>query len=423
VSEGAEAPPAAPSDDATPRLGPNFWRLWAASAASNLADGIFRVALPLLALRLTRSPAAVAGVALAGRLPWLLFALHAGALADRLDRRRTMTLVNIGRGAVIATLGVLVWADAVVMPVLFVVAFTLGIGETLFDTAAQSMLPSVVDRDRLSRANGRLYAVELSMNQFVGPPLGGVIAGLALAWAFMGSGAAYLLAAGALVLLRGSFRPTRRGPPARLRADIADGLRYLAGNDLLRTLALMVGAMNLISSGIDALLPIFAVAPGPLGLSEVGFGVLWAAGGVGSIVGSVAADRVARLVGRSRLLLVNTAVFALVPIALALTSSAVVVGAAFVAVGASGMMWNVITVSLRQAVVPDHLLGRVNAGYRLLAWGSMPVGAAIAGVGAELIGARGVFAVFALAAIPLVVPVRRITDATIERTEAASART
>lgn len=405
------------------RLGANYRRLWSASAASNLADGVFRVALPLLALRLTRSPAAVAGVAFAGRLPWLLFALHAGALADRLDRRRTMTLVNIGRGAVIVTLGALAWADAVAIPVLFTVAFALGIGETLFDTAAQSMMPSVVDRDQLSRANGRLYAVELSMNQFIGPPLGGVIAGVAIAWAFMGSGGAYLLAAGALMLLRGSFRPARTGPPVRLRADIAEGLRYLWRNDLLRTLALMVGAMNLISSGIDALLPLFAVAPGPLGLSEVGFGVLWAAGGVGSVLGSVAADRVARVLGRGRLLLVNAFVFALVPIALASTSSAVLVGAAFVAVGASGMMWNVVTVSLRQAIVPDHLLGRVNSAYRLLAWGTLPAGAAIAGVGAELIGARGVFAVFAIAAIPLVLPILRLTDVTIERAEAASVGT
>ena len=405
------------------RLGANYRRLLCSSAGSNLADGMFIVALPLLAVRLTRSPAAVAGVVFAGRLPWLLFALHAGALADRLDRRRTMALVNIGRGALIGTLAALVWLDAVTMPVLFGVAFALGIGETLFDTAAQSMMPNIVDRQQLGRANGRLFAVELSMNQFIGPPLGGVIAGIAIAWAFIGSGAAYLLAAGALVLLRGSFKPTRDGAPTRLRADIATGLRYLWSNELLRILAFMVGASNLISSGIQALLPIFAVEPGPLGMSAAGFGVLFGVGGIGSLIGSVAAGPAVRLLGRSRLLILNPLVTALVPLALALTSSPIIVGAAYGAAGASIMMWNVITVSLRQSIAPDHLLGRVNAGYRLLGWGTMPAGAAIAGLGAELIGARSFFAACAVAAVLLVLPIVRLTDAAIDAAEAERLRT
>jgi MFS family permease len=403
-------------------LGANYRRLWSASAGSNLADGVFRVALPLLALRVTRSPAAVAGVAFAGRLPWLLFALHAGALADRLDRRRTMTLVNVGRGGLIGTVAVLVWADAVSMPVLYLVALALGIGETLFDTAAQSMMPSVVERDQLSRANGRLYAVELTMNQFVGPPLGGLLAGVAIAWAFMGSGAVYLLAAGLLLLLRGSFRPERTTAPASLRTDIAEGVRYLWSSPLLRTFALMVGAMNLVSSCVDALFPVFAVDPGPLGLSEAGFGLLLALGGVGGVVGSVVADRAVRLVGRRRLLIATAASVAPVPAALALTSSPVAIVLAFVLVGSTGMIWNVITVSLRQAITPDHLLGRMNSAYRLLAWGTMPAGAALGGLAAELIGPRGVFVVLAVISPLLVLPMLRLTDEVLDAAEAAAAQ-
>lgn len=399
-------------------LGGNYRRLWSASAGSNLADGIFVVALPLLAVSLTRSPAAVAGVVFAGRLPWLVFALHAGALADRLDRRRTMTLVNIARGVLIGTLAVLVWADGATMPALFVVAFALGICETLFDTAAQSMMPSVVEPDQLNRANGRLYAVELSMNQFIGPPLGGVIAGLAIAWAFAGASAAYFLAAGALALMRGSFRPARQGAPTTLRTDIATGLRYLWNNQLLRTLALMVGGSNLISSGILALLPIFAVEPGPLGLSAVGFGVLFAVSGIGSVIGGLAAERTIRIIGRSRVLVLTPLLTALVPLSLASTSSPVIVAVAYGVSGAGIMIWNVITVSLRQTIVPDQLLGRVNSGYRLLAWGTMPAGAALAGLTAQLIGARGFFAASAIAAILLIIPILRVTDATIDAAEA-----
>ncbi len=404
--------PTTPADQSP--LGANFWRLWSASAASNLADGVFRVALPLLALTITRSPSAVAGVTFAARLPWLLFALQAGALADRLDRRRTMAAVNLTRAATIGGLAALVGADMVTLPILFAVAFGLGVLETLFDTAAQSIMPTVVDQSQLPKANGRLGAIELSMNQFVGPPLGGVIAGVALTWAFIGSGAAYVVAAVTLMVLTGSYRPVRSGSRTRLRADIAEGLRYLWANRLLRTLAILVGGMNFVSSAVEALLPVYAVAPGPLGLSEAGFGLLWATVGVGSLIGSVVADRVSKSVGRRRLLVLNVAFAGLFPAALAATSSVVVIGVAFAAVGVLGMIWNVITVSLRQAIVPDHMLGRINAGYRLMAWGSMPAGAAAAGLGAELIGARGVFAALGGLAFLLVIPMLGITEETIE---------
>ena len=405
------------ASDAGSRLGANFWRLWSASAASNLADGVFRVALPLLALTLTRSPSAVAGVTIATRLPWLLFALQAGALADRLDRRRTMTAVNLARASTILGLAALVATDTAGLPVLYAAAFGLGVLETLFDTAAQSIMPNVVDQHDLPKANGRLGAIELSMNQFIGPPLGGIIAGLALTWAFIGSGAAYLVAATVLVFLSGSYRPTRSGPPTRLRTDIAEGLRYLWANRLLRTLAILVGGMNFVSSGVEALLPVYAVAPGPLGLSAAGFGLLWASVGAGSLVGSVVADKASKSVGRQRLLVLNVAFAGLFPIALATTSSVVLIGVAFAAIGVLGMIWNVITVSLRQAIVPDHMLGRINAGYRVMAWGSMPAGAAAAGLGAELVGARTVFAVLGGLALLLVIPMLGITEATIESAE------
>ena len=151
-------------------LGANYWRLWASSAASNLADGVFWIAFPLLAIRLTDSPVLIAGVAVVGRLPWLIFVLIAGALADRLDRRRTMIGVSILRTVVALVIALTIVTNTDSLWLLYVTAFVLGVGETLFDTAAQSVMPSIVRRDDLSKANGRLYAVELTMNQFVGPP-------------------------------------------------------------------------------------------------------------------------------------------------------------------------------------------------------------------------------------------------------------
>jgi hypothetical protein len=147
----------------------SYQRLVVSSGLSNLADGIFHVALPIVTLGVTRDPGAFAAVTLALRLPWLLFALPAGAYADRLDRRRTMLLISLGRAVVIGGLAAIVVYGGETLWLLCAAAFVLGMGETLFDTSAQSITPSVVPADDLSRANARLYAVELTANQFIGP--------------------------------------------------------------------------------------------------------------------------------------------------------------------------------------------------------------------------------------------------------------
>lgn len=374
-----------------PGLPASYWRLWSSSAASNLADGLFFIALPLLAVRLTDSPILIAGLAIAGRLPWLVFVLVAGALADRLDRRTTMRNVQLFRVAVVALLTVLALMEALSLPVLYVAAFVLGVGETLFDTAAQSILPSVVDKEQLATANGRLYAVELVMNQFVGPPLGGVLIGLSVPLVLGSSIAGYALAALGLTLLVGSFRPQRSGPPTRLTSDIAEGLRYLWRNRVLRTMAFMVGGMNLASTATFAVLVLYAVSPGPMRLSEPAFGVLLTTFAIGSLIGSFVAAPLQRRFGRVRMLFLSVVIIGAGLAVPAFTTSAIVVGASFAISGVFIVVWNVITVTLRQRIVPDGLLGRVNAGYRLFAWGTQPIGALLGGVVGELLGLPAVF--------------------------------
>lgn len=411
--------------DRSPGLGPSFHRLWTASALSNLADGVFQIALPLLALRLTRSPALIAGVALAGRLPWLLFALTAGALADRLDRRRTMVNVNSARVVLIGGLAIMAALGHEQLVVLYVVAFALGIGETLFDTAAQSIMPMVVDRTQLSRGNSRLQGVELAMNLFVGPPLGGLLAGTAIALAFAGSAAFYLVAALALITMGGAFRPVRVATdsssprPPRLRADIAEGLRYLWHHRVLRTFAFMTGVMNLTNMAATAVLPVYAVRPGPMGLSERGFGLLFTALAAGMLVGSFAIPALERWLGRSRLLAVSVVGFAVATAAPLLTDP-VAVGATMAVASVPFMAWNVIVVSLRQRIVPDHLLGRLNASYRLLAWGALPIGSALGGVLSELFGIRLVFALSGLGTLSMLVYMPRISDRALEASEVST---
>jgi MFS family permease len=392
----------------------NLRRLLTASGLSNLADGIFQIALPLVALGITREPGAFAAVTLVGRLPWLLVALPAGALADRLDRRRTMVRVDIARALAITGLAVVVAAEREELWMLYAVAFALGVLETLHDTAAQSILPNVVEPERLARANSRLYAVELTANQFVGPPIGGLLAAAALAGALSASALGYGLAAVALTLLVGTFRPVRASKPPSLRADIAEGVVYLARHRLLRTLAVCVGLSNLASTATMAVLPLYAVDPGPMGLSEAVYGLLLAAFAAGSLVGSFLVEPIERRLGRHRTMLLATVTFPIFSLAPALTANAAVVAAAFVVASALSIGWNVITVSLRQRIVPDHLLGRVNAGYRLVAWGTMPIGAAIGGLVGQRFGLGAVFwmsAALSATCIPLVALLQGVEEA------------
>ncbi len=216
-------------------LGGNFVRLWSAGAVSNLGDGVVLTALPLLAATLTSSPVVVALVAAAAALPWLLFSLVGGAVADRTDRRRTMAIVDGGRAVAIGALGVAVVTDTATVPLLMIVAFALGCGETVFDNAAAAVLPRIVDEAALEAANGRLESAFIISNQFVGPPVGAALFGLAAAAPFVLDAATFVFAALMVLTLRGSFRPERDLADRTMRADIAEGIRWLRAHRLLRT--------------------------------------------------------------------------------------------------------------------------------------------------------------------------------------------
>jgi MFS family permease len=401
-------------------LGPRFLRLWGAAAVSNLCDGIFWVALPLLAISLTDSPALIAGVATAQRLPWLVFALVAGALVDRLDRRRTMLLVHVARVGLIGALAVAVWAGFASILLLYVVAFLLGILETLFDTAAQSIVPNVVPRDRLESANGRLLAAEFTLNQFVGPPVGGLLAAVGLTVAFGVAAAGFVGAALLLAGIAGSFRPVSTAPPQRFDREIREGISFLARHPLLRVLAVVLGLLNLAQGGVWALLVLFAVAPGPMGLNEVGFGLLLTTNAVGSIAGTLLAPWIERWLGKPNLLLVCILVLAASSATLAATTNAVVIGIVLAVAGVFLGAFNVAYQSLRQRVVPDRLLGRVVATFRMLGWGALPLGAVMGGFIGEVFGLQAVF-VSATVATLLLVPARLlITPERIAAAEAAA---
>jgi MFS family permease len=407
------------------RLGLSFWQVWSASTLSNLADGLVKIALPLVALTLTDSPGLVAGVTLAVTLPWLLFALPAGALADRVDRRLAMVTADVVRAAAVAVLAVTLVlgleSSATAIWALYAVALLLGTAETVYDTCAQSILPQVVPRDRLPRANGRLIAAELTANEFVGPPLGGLLVAAGVAAAFATPAVLWAAAVGALLLLRGSFAVPRQ-EPTTLRSDVAEGLRYLWRHRLLRTLAAMTGLFNFATNATFAVFVVYAVGPSSaMGLTGATYGVLFATLAAGSLVGALLAERIIRRLGRSRSLafgILGGVGSVGIP---ALTTNPLVIAAAFLVGGLTNALWNVVAVSLRQGITPDRILGRINSSYRLVAWGTRPLGAAAGGLLGELLGLRAVFATAAALILAALLGMTQVTDTAITAAEHDSA--
>jgi MFS family permease len=393
-------------------LGRSYRRLWTASAVSTLGDGVYLAALPLLAAELTSDPLAVSVVTFAGWLPWLLFALPAGALVDRLDRRRVMWMVDAARLLVVGAVCAAVPAGWASIPLLALAGFLVGTGQTLFENAAQSMVVTVVGRDprRLEQANGQLGAALTVGQQLVGPPAGSAAFALAPWLPFLADSVSFGVSSALVAAIPGRFTPkgAAAGAPVRsLRAEIAEGLRFLLGHRLLRAAVLLVGVSNLAFMAGEAILVLFARQE--LGLGSVGYGLLLAAAAAGGVPGSLLAARVGRRVPAGPLIVGGVLAGAVAMAVFGLASSPWVAGAAHVATGAVWGVWNVVVMSLRQTIVPDRLMGRVVGAIRLIGFGSIPVGALLGGLLGRTLGLRAPFllgaavlAAAALAALPVI---------------------
>jgi MFS family permease len=396
-------------------LGWEFGKLWAASAASYLGDGVALVAAPLLAATLTRDPARVAGLVFAQRLPWLLFALLSGALVDRLDRRRTMAAVAVCRATLIGGLGAAVLLGRVTLPLLYAVFFLLSTGDTLFDIAAVTVLPAIVPPSSLPRANARLSGVRTVASQFVGPPLSGFLFATALALPFLFGAGGLAAAAALIVALRGTFRVARaeNAPPANLRAEIVAGVRWLWRHRLLRTLALTLALLDLTLVAQNAVMVLFVQER--LGLGATGYGILLTTYGIGGLLGSLIAHRVIGWLGASAMLRIAVCIEAATPAAIALSRSPLPVGAALAFFGCHATVWGALLTSLRQELTPAGLRGRVESAYEFISAVGTAPGALFGGLLAARLGLTAPFwlgAIVGALLIPLVWPI--FSDATID---------
>ncbi|GFE49235.1 MFS transporter [Roseobacter cerasinus] len=358
----------------------NYVRLVGASGATNLADGIASVAFPWLATLLTRDPFLIGLVAFAGRLPWLLLAVPAGVVTDRADRRRLIVQADCFR--LVLALGVVglilllpdTYAPEAATPfilALSTLAFLLGCAEVVRDNAAQTLMPSVVNKNDLEAANGQLWSVEIVLGQFVGPPLAGVLIALSITSPFLLNSAAFGLAA---LMVWFIVLPPRIAPPKRSwRVETMEGLRWLWTRPVLRRLALSLGVIN----GLEALafVVLVLISQERLGLSASGFGLLLAAGAAGGVLGGLLCPRIASRIGAQRSLTVALGLIPLPFLVVGLSGNAVLIGAALFFQTFVAVLWNVVTVSYRQRAIPDDLLGRVNSVYRFFGWGTISLGA------------------------------------------------
>jgi MFS family permease len=381
------------------RLGSNYWKLWSGSVVANFGDGIAGVAYPWLASAVTRDPFAIAMIGLATRLPWLLFTLPAGVITDRVDRRKLVLWMDAVRFVITAVVAVTVLSfqselaatdvstgdaatasSGVLLAVLYVSSLLFGTAEVLRDNAAQTLLPSIVAKDQLQRANGRMWGAEAAMNQFAGPVAGGFLLAVAFSLPFFVNAGVFAVAIATTFLLSGNFRAKRSDdtPDAGWRADIKEGFVWLWTRPLLRSLAISLGVLNAL--GMATLATLVLYVQEVLELGATGFAVMMWAGAAGGILGSFTADRVTKRLGNGPSLFATIVVGAVTSAVIGLTSIAAVVWVMFLIGSFTAVLWNVITVSLRQTIIPDHLLGRVNSVYRLFGWGMMPIGSLAGGL-------------------------------------------
>lgn len=366
-----------------------FGRFLLASGLANLADGVALLAWVWVASMLTRDPALIALVPMALRLPWPIFAIPAGLVADRVDRRRLVVAMDLLRAGAFAGAALALWlagplgeapargvASVPLFAGLCLAALTVGVAEVFRDNAAQTLLPALVAPADLEKANGRLWTVEAVANQLTGPALGAVLLGALVAAPFMANALAYGLAGLMMAALAGRFAPEPRAP-APWRRDLVEAWAFMRGQPLLLWLACITGLWNL----GDAMM-IFSLvlhAQETVGLTAPQYGGVLAAAAVGGMAAGLLGGAIPGRIGASVTARIMLVCATLAYVAMAAVPSGLWLAGCYLVLEFCGISWNVVSVSARQRLIPPALLGRVNSLYRLLAWGMLPLGTLLAG--------------------------------------------
>jgi MFS family permease len=390
----------------TERLGTRFAKLWTASTTSALGSGVAVVAPPLFVAAHNKSPLVVSATFAVSWLPWLLFALPGGVLVDRVDRRRLMVTIDWIRVAAMTALAAALLAGWSSIALLDSVLFVINAGEVIFRSASQAMIQAVVPRARLERANGWLVGGTTVAQQMIAGPLGGFLFVLAACAPFFLNAATYAASAVLVGLVGGTYRarqsakalsdqPSPQGAPATtppqdsprqrsVRRELALGFSWLAGQPLLRTMALLIGLLNLTLSAATAVLVLLVRER--LHLGAVGYGTLFTCEAVGGILGSAAGDWLIRKVTATWTIRIGLLVEAGFHLVLAVSRSSILDGLLLFAFGMHGALWTIVSSSLRQRLAPPEMVGRIASTYLFVAAAGESVGALLGGVVAARFG-------------------------------------
>jgi predicted MFS family arabinose efflux permease len=364
-----------------PRLGSGFRWLLASSWMRNLGDGLALAAGPLLVASQTHNPFLVAMAAVLQRLPWLVLGLFAGALADRLDRRRVVVVCELCLVTVLVLLSATIATGRVSITVVLVAMLFLGTFEVFSDSAAKTLVPMLVARDDLGIANARTNTGSIALNQLAGPPLGAFLFAVGMVIPFATQ--AVCLALGAVLILR---VPTPRGAVrdasgTHVRQDIADGLRWLVRHPAVRTLALAIMTFNITWAAGWSVLVLYSTDV--LHMSPVGFGVLTTASAVGGILSTSCYGWLETHVPLAALMRTCLALEVLMHLGMAVNRSPAVAVAIMFGFGAYAFVWGTLSQSVRQRAVPAELQGRVGSAYTVGLYGGLVVGQFLGGLIAE----------------------------------------
>jgi MFS family permease len=433
--------------DKSAKLGKNYWRLWTAHATSNLGDGLATVAFPWLASAVTRDPFLIALITVMSRLPWLIFTLPAGVITDRFDRKKIIVAMDIAQGALALVLAGAIYLERNSLPALnnltastaietnyllywslVGISLLFGFAEVLRDNAGQTFLPSVVAKENLESANGKLWSAEYVMNSFVGPPLASFLLGVAVFLPFFIHSATFFIAAGLIALIVTIPKPVNEvevKPKVNFRAEIKEGFSWLWSHSLLRPMAIILGTLNLVGSITAATFILFAQEI--LETSVFEFAILGTSGAIGGTLGGILGPKISKKLGSGPSLYLTLLSMPIMSLIIGLTSNWYIAWVMIAGTTIFAVLWNVITVSLRQSIIPTHLLGRVNSVYRFFAWGSMPIGTLIGGAivsATEVFGDRELalrmpyFVSLVLGLVIFVFAAPRLTTEKIERARA-----
>ncbi len=404
----SEAAPSPSNDSRDTRDRPsaprNLAALVSATGLANLADGVMRVGLPLVAARLTSDPVAIGALVACFSAPWVVASFHVGVMVDRLDRRLLLCAAHLARLTATGMVAATYLMGILNLSWLYVAALALGASEVVAMTSETAIVPMATASDRIPAANAWITALETLGSESVGPALGGLLFALGTAWILLPAASAFLLSAAGALSLRGDFRARRTVGGSSILADGKAGLAYLMGRRDLFYMTLLVGIAAACWSAWRTLILLFAAQPGPMHLDPRGYGVLVAMLGVGGLAGAMLAGRVVRWVGRKAAMSLNvvgTAAMLGMPV---VTADSVAVGVAIFAAGFGSSVWSINSRTIVQQTVPTTMVGRFYSIYRLLSWGCLPIGAMAAGAAARSLGLVQAFAVMATVATLQAVP-------------------